>query len=120
MNQSGANLESISFKIGSTAETPRKWVRRAQIQQRKTREQFHRRHEADKNLEKENEELRQVNEILHKAESLFRPGGARPPTQVMICFIDEHRRGYGVEPICRALHPPSVQGQREKFQSEIS
>jgi len=28
---------------------------------------------------------------------------ARPPTQAMIAFIDEHREVYGVEPICRVL-----------------
>ena len=33
---------------------------------------------------------------------LFRPGGARPPTEVMVAFIDEHRGAYGVEPICSA------------------
>jgi transposase-like protein len=30
-------------------------------------------------------------------------GGARPPTEVMVAFIDEYRGSYGVEPICRVL-----------------
>jgi len=30
-------------------------------------------------------------------------GGARPPVQTMIAFIDAHREVYGVEPICRVL-----------------
>ena len=34
---------------------------------------------------------------------VFRPGGARPPTEVMVDFIDEHRDEYGVEPICAVL-----------------
>ncbi len=34
---------------------------------------------------------------------VFRSGGARPPTQVMVDFIDEHRSEYGVEPICAVL-----------------
>lgn len=34
---------------------------------------------------------------------LFRPGGARPPTQVMVEFIDEHRGTHGVESICKYL-----------------
>src|SRR6185312_2564574 len=34
---------------------------------------------------------------------LFRAGGARPPVQAMIAFIDDHRQAYGVEPICRVL-----------------
>jgi len=33
----------------------------------------------------------------------FRPGGARPPTEVMVAFIDQHREVYGVEPICAVL-----------------
>ena len=34
---------------------------------------------------------------------VFRPGGARPPTEVMVSFADECREAYGVEPICRML-----------------
>src|SRR5438445_12714559 len=34
---------------------------------------------------------------------VFCPGGARPPVQTMIAFIDDHRGAYGVEPICRVL-----------------
>src|SRR5262245_15853458 len=33
----------------------------------------------------------------------FRPGGTRPPTEVMVSFIDQHRSEYGVEPICAQL-----------------
>ena len=56
-----------------------------------------------KALERENRELRQANEILRKASRVFCDGGARPPVQAMIAFIDEHRAVYGVEPICRVL-----------------
>ncbi|SDL54389.1 HTH-like domain-containing protein [Franzmannia pantelleriensis] len=31
------------------------------------------------------------------------PRRVRPPRQVMIEFIDDHRESYGVEPICRVL-----------------
>ena len=55
-----------------------------------------------KTLERENRELRQANEILRKAR-LFCPGGARPPVQAMIAFIDDHRQAYGVEPICKVM-----------------
>src|SRR3984885_11524265 len=34
---------------------------------------------------------------------LFCDGGARPPVQAMIAFIDDHRGAHGVEPICRVL-----------------
>src|SRR3954447_9651193 len=34
---------------------------------------------------------------------LFCEGGARPPLQAMIAFIEDHHPVYGVEPICRVL-----------------
>lgn len=34
---------------------------------------------------------------------VFRTGGARPPTDVMAAFNDEHREVCGFEPICRVL-----------------
>ena len=30
-------------------------------------------------------------------------GGARPPVQQMISFIEEYREVYGVDPVCRVL-----------------
>ena len=34
----------------------------------------------------------------------FRPGGSRPPLQVVGRFIDQYRHAYGVEPIRRMMH----------------
>jgi hypothetical protein len=34
---------------------------------------------------------------------IFRTGESRPPSEVMVAFIDAHREAYGVEPICRVL-----------------
>ena len=34
---------------------------------------------------------------------MFCPGGARPPTEVMVAFIDAHRAEHGVESICEEL-----------------
>src|SRR5207249_1443562 len=34
---------------------------------------------------------------------VFRTGGARPPSEVMVAFIDDHRKTFGVEPICEVL-----------------
>lgn len=34
---------------------------------------------------------------------MFCLGGARPPVQVMMAFIDDHREAYGIEPICKVL-----------------
>src|SRR5690606_19979695 len=35
--------------------------------------------------------------------SVFRGGGARPQTQVIVAYIDAYREEFGVEPICRVL-----------------
>ncbi len=53
-------------------------------------------------LERENRELRQANEIVHKASAYFAMVELAP-LQIMISFIDEHRGVFGVGPICRLL-----------------
>ena len=61
-----------------------------------------------KDLEREVFERRRANEILKKA-SVFHAGGARPPSEVMVRFIDEYREAHGVEPVCAVLPiAPSV------------
>ena len=66
-----AAIESIASKIGCTAETLRRWVRREEqdADQRAgpTTDQLVRL----KALERENRELRQANEILRKASAYF-------------------------------------------------
>ncbi|MBU71012.1 MULTISPECIES: IS3 family transposase [Spongiibacter] len=98
-----AAMTAISVKLGCTPETLRQWVRQAEkdlgIRDGVTSDERQRL----KDLEKEVRELRRANEILRKASAYFCPGGARPPTEVMVSFIDEHRDSYGVEPICSQL-----------------
>jgi len=64
-------IGSIASKIGCTAETLRKWVRRAERDQGLrpglTSEEMSRM----KELERENRELRRANEILRKASAFF-------------------------------------------------
>lgn len=40
---------------------------------------------------------------IEAGQRVFRPGGARPPTQVLKNFIDQHREAFGVEPLCKVL-----------------
>ena len=56
-----------------------------------------------KTLERENKELRRANEIHEDGVGFFRTSGARPQTEVMVSYIDEHRDRFGVEPICKVL-----------------
>jgi len=98
-----AAIASIASKLGCTNETLRRWVRQAEPDagQRAglTTDERHRL----KELERENREVRRADEILPQSVRVFRAGGARPPSEVMVAFVDQHRQAYGVELICRVL-----------------
>nr|MBO2488268.1 IS3 family transposase [Gammaproteobacteria bacterium] len=98
-----AAIGSIASKIGCTAETLRGWVRRAETDQGRRGGMTTSDRERLKELERENRELRRANDILRTASAFFGPGGARPPTQVMVAYIDQHKDRFGVEPICAVL-----------------
>ena len=66
-----AAIESISAKIGCTAETLRKWVRRAERDRGLRAGVSSDERERLKALERENRELRRANEILRKASAYF-------------------------------------------------
>ena len=62
---------SIATKIGCTAETLRKWVRRAEIDSGQREGVTSDERARIKELERENRELRCANEILRKASAYF-------------------------------------------------
>ena len=66
-----AALKSIASKIGCTAETLRKWVRRSEIDQGKRAGVTSSERERMLELERENRELKRANEILRKASAFF-------------------------------------------------
>jgi transposase len=66
-----AAMESIASKIGCTAETLRKWVRRAERDQGIRAGMTTDDRERLKGLERENRELRRANEILKTASAFF-------------------------------------------------
>ncbi|MCK1610524.1 MULTISPECIES: IS3 family transposase [unclassified Bradyrhizobium] len=94
---------SIAAKIGCTPQTLHDWVKKAEIDSGQRAGVPTDTAERLKALERENRELRQANEILRKASAYFCDGGARPPVQAMIAFIEDHRGAHGVEPICKVL-----------------
>ena len=98
-----ATILSIASKIGCTAQTLNEWVKKAEVHSGRKPGLTTEMAEKLKALERENREPCQANEIPRKASAYFCPGGARPPVQAMIAFIDDHRGAYGVEPICRVL-----------------
>ena len=66
-----AAIQSISQKIGCTAETLRKWVRRQERDEGRRAGVTSDERERLKELERENRELRRANEILRKASAYF-------------------------------------------------
>ncbi|MEZ5336839.1 MAG: IS3 family transposase [bacterium] len=98
-----AAIESIAEQIGCNPEVLRRWLRKAETEEDPRESEA--RSDADRirQLERENRELRKTNEILRLASAFFRQGGARPPTGLMVDFIEQHREQYGVERICREL-----------------
>jgi transposase-like protein len=66
-----AAIVSIAGKIGCTAETLRKWVRRAEVDSGTRAGTSSGERERLKELERENRELKRANEILRKAAAFF-------------------------------------------------
>jgi len=66
-----AAIQSISEKIGCTAETLRRWVRQSERDQGRRAGVTSDERTRIKELERENRELRRANEILRKASAYF-------------------------------------------------
>ena len=64
-------MRSIASKIGCTAETLRKWVRKAEVDTGRRDGVTSDERSRIKDLERENRELRRTNEILRKASAYF-------------------------------------------------
>jgi transposase-like protein len=95
-----AAISLIAAKIGCTAETLRGWFRKAERDQGRRPGPMTDDRERIKSLELEVRELRLNERNLAQGVGLFCPGGARPPVQATIAFIDEHRAIHGIRPIC--------------------
>ena len=98
-----AAVTSIAAKIGCTAQTLHEWLKKAE-----SRQWSRSRHSGGCGGQAEGTGAREPRASAgqrNPAQSvcLFCPGGARPPVQAMIAFIDDHRGVHGVEPICKVL-----------------
>ncbi|MFP5023478.1 IS3 family transposase [Pseudonocardia phyllosphaerae] len=99
----GTNVfRRIGEQLGINPETLRGWVKQVEIDNGTrpgtTTDDAARMAE----LEREVRELRRANAILKSASAFF-GGGARPPQQVILDYIEEHKTEFGVEPICAVL-----------------
>ena len=70
-NSQWSAIVSIASKIGCTPETLRKWVRRTEIDTGRRGGLTSDERARIKELERENRDLRRVNEILRKASAFF-------------------------------------------------
>jgi putative transposase len=98
-----AAIKSVAAKIGCTPKILRSWMARMEVGSGARPGISSEEAARIKALERENRELRRANEILRLASAFFCPGGARPQTQEIVSFIDDHRHDFGVEPICQHL-----------------
>ena len=98
-----AAIESIAGKIGCTAETLRKWVRQGERDSGVRPGPTTDRAAAHQGTRARGARAAQDQRDPEVGQRVFRPGGARPPSQEVNAFIDEHRARCGVEPICSAL-----------------
>ena len=97
-----AAIESIAAKIGCTAETLRRWVRQGE-RDSGARRADHGRAAARQGTRTRGARAAPGQRNPEAGERVFRAGGARPPLEVVMPFVDEHRERFGVEPICKAL-----------------
>jgi len=100
-----AAMGSIAEKFGCSPDTLRLWVRRAERDpgQRPCVTTDDRARLTV--LERENRELKRINEILRTACAFFAAAelDASRSNSFLYAFIDASRVDYGVEPICRVL-----------------
>ncbi|MFL0285124.1 IS3 family transposase [Mycobacterium sp. SMC-21] len=101
-------VQRVARQLGYGIESVRSWVRQADIDDGHAPGMSTTESQRIKDLEQENRELKRANEILKRAAKFLR-GGARPPTQEVVAFIDANRGEFGVEPICTVLRSAGVQ-----------
>ncbi|WP_245617689.1 IS3 family transposase [Nitriliruptor alkaliphilus] len=92
----------VAKQLGYGVESVRQWVKQAEIDGGERPGTTSSDAERLRQLEQENRELKRANAILRSASGFLR-GGARPPTEVMVAYIDAHKDEFGVEPICQQL-----------------
>ena len=100
-------VQRVARQLGYGIESVRSWVRQADIDDGHVPGVSTTEAQRVKDLEQENRELR-ARQRDPEASGQFLRGGARPPTQEVVAFIDANRDEFGVEPICTVLSSAGV------------
>ena len=100
--ESHGSVKAVAEQLGFGVESVRAWVKQADIDDGVKPGTTTADAERIKALEQELKELRRANAILQIGVG-FLCGGTRPPTSVMVDYIDQHRLEFGVESICNEL-----------------
>ncbi|WP_104158288.1 IS3 family transposase, partial [Mycobacterium avium] len=101
-------VQRVARQLGYGVESGSNWVRQCEIDEGRARGVTTAESKKVKELEQEIRELKRANESLKRAAKFLR-GGARPPTQEIVDFIDDNRGEFGVEPICTVLRSAGLQ-----------
>ena len=96
-----AACRKVGGELGIKADTLRGWAKQAQVDRGMRPGTSTADAARIRALERENAELRRVNDLAH-GERFFR-GRARPPVALVVAFIEAFREEFGVGPACRAL-----------------
>jgi transposase InsO family protein/transposase-like protein len=96
-------MTSIASKIGCTAETLRRWCREEASRRTAPAALAADDQARLKLLEREVKGTAARQRDPAQGISVFCDGGARPPREMMMSFIDAHREDLGIEPICHEL-----------------
>src|SRR5262245_4732903 len=95
-----AAITTVAGRLGMSAETLRKWIRQAAVDEGQAPGVSSEAAKQIRELKRKVNELERTIEIVSAAS--FR-AGARPVTPLICAFIDAHRDRFGVVPICCAL-----------------
>ncbi len=95
-------IKRVADQLGIGVESLRSWVKQAEIDDGVKPGVTSEEAAKIKELEQELKELRRAKRDLAFGVGFLR-GGTRPPTEVMVGYIDQHRDEFGVESICKVL-----------------
>ena len=96
-------LNEVGEKLGVHPESIRNWVNRHQTDAGERPGTQRRRAGQDEGARAREPGAQASERDPASGLGIFRPGGARPPTEVIVGFIDENKEELGVEPICKVL-----------------